>query len=86
MIQQHLVIDAHPIESLSRDDRLFFPGQRTVPKWVALLSSSFNLPADLFAQSPCALLVFKKDKFTFAVTFAYAHVYLEDSRTKPTSV
>jgi hypothetical protein len=59
-----------------------FPGQRTVPKWVALLSSSFNLPANVMAQSPCALLVFKKDRFTFAVTFAYAHVYLNDSKTE----
>jgi uncharacterized protein (TIGR04141 family) len=59
-----------------------FSGQRTPPKWGALLSPHFNLPANLFNQTPCALLIFKKSQFTFAITFAYAHVYLDDSKTE----
>jgi uncharacterized protein (TIGR04141 family) len=59
-----------------------FPGQRNVPKWVGLLKPSFALPDGLFAKSPCALLAFKKDGLIFVVTFAYAHVYLEDSKTE----
>ena len=59
-----------------------FPGQRSVPKWVGLLKPSFTLPHDLFATSPCALLVFKSDEFIFPVTFSYAHVYLDDSKTE----
>jgi uncharacterized protein (TIGR04141 family) len=59
-----------------------FHGQRTVPKWVALLKPSFTLPDNLFAQSPCAILAFKKDKSLFAITFAYAHVYLDDAITE----
>jgi uncharacterized protein (TIGR04141 family) len=51
-------------------------------KWVGLLKPSFTLPENLFVQSPCALLLFKKDKFIFAITFAYAHVYLDDSKTE----
>jgi uncharacterized protein (TIGR04141 family) len=59
-----------------------FPGQHNVPKWVGLLKTSFTMPDGLFAQSPCALLAFRKDKYIFAVTFAYAHVYLDDSKTE----
>lgn len=60
-----------------------FPGHRTVPKWVPLLRASFDLPDNLFSRSPSALLIFKKDAFVFAVTFSYAHVYLDDSMTEP---
>jgi uncharacterized protein (TIGR04141 family) len=59
-----------------------FVGQRTVPKWVGLLKPSFTLPEHLFAQSHCALLFFRKEKSIFAITFAYAHVYLNDAKTE----
>ncbi len=52
-----------------------FPGQRSDPKWVGLLKPSFTLPEILFAQSPCALLLFKKGKFIFAITFASARLH-----------
>jgi len=58
-----------------------FPGHRSVPKWVGLLKASFSLPANLFSQSPCAVLIFKKDNSIFAVSFSYGHVYLDDART-----
>jgi uncharacterized protein (TIGR04141 family) len=57
-------------------------GQPTTPKWVALLKPSFTLPGNLFAQSHCAALAFKKGESIFALTFAYAHVYLDDSKTE----
>jgi uncharacterized protein (TIGR04141 family) len=59
-----------------------FPGQPTVPKWVPLLKTAFTLPGNLFSQSPCALLLFKKDSSLFAVSFSYAHVYLDDAKTE----
>src|ERR1700720_57214 len=59
-----------------------FPGQHLVPKWIPLLKSTFANLENQFAQSPCALLLFKKDKNIFAVTFAYAHVYLDNSKTE----
>jgi uncharacterized protein (TIGR04141 family) len=59
-----------------------FPGQPTVPKWVPLLKTAFTLPGNLISQSPCALLLFKKDASLFAVSFAYAHVYLDDAKTE----
>ena len=59
-----------------------FPGQRNTPKWVPLLRTSFHLPPNLFTQSPCALLIFKKNNLIFPLTFSYAHVYLEDSQTE----
>jgi uncharacterized protein (TIGR04141 family) len=58
-----------------------FPGHRTIPKWVGLLKSSFDL-SDVFSQSPCALLIFRKDEFVFVLTFSYGHVYLDDSKTE----
>ena len=61
---------------------IVFPGHTTVPKWVPLLSDSFSLPRNLFSQSPCALLFFKKGNCIFALSFAYAHVYLDDARTE----
>jgi uncharacterized protein (TIGR04141 family) len=59
-----------------------FPGFRNIPKWVPLLQASFTLPDKLFTQSPCAVLAFKKDASIFAVTFSYAHVYLDDAKTE----
>jgi uncharacterized protein (TIGR04141 family) len=59
-----------------------FPGQRVVPKWVPLLKTTFANLENVHAQSPCALLVFKKEKDIFALTFAYAHVYLDDAKTE----
>jgi uncharacterized protein (TIGR04141 family) len=59
-----------------------FPGQRVVPKWVPLLKSTFANLENLHAQSPCAVLLFKKDESIFALTFAYAHVYLDDAKTE----
>lgn len=61
---------------------IVFPGHTTVPKWVPLLSDLFSLPRNLFSQSPCALLFFKKGNCIFALSFAYAHVYLDDARTE----
>lgn len=60
-----------------------FPGQRLVPKWIPLLKSAFANLENQFAQSPCAVLLFKRDKSIFALTFAYAHVYLDDAKTEP---
>ena len=59
-----------------------FPGHLSVPKWVPLLKELFVVPENLFPQSPCALLAFKKDGFIFALTFSYAHVYLDDAKTE----
>jgi hypothetical protein len=50
------------------DGAALFPGHRTIPQWVGLLKSSFDLP-DVFSQSPCAPLIFRKDKFVFVLTF-----------------
>lgn len=59
-----------------------FPGVPFVPSWVGLLKSSFEMPPKLFSQSPCALLTFKKGEYTFATSFSYAHVYLDDAKTE----
>jgi len=59
-----------------------FPGQITTPKWVAQLGSIFQLPANLHAQSPSAVLAFRQNKNIFAVTFGHAHVYLNDKSTE----
>ena len=59
-----------------------FPGQQITPKWVPLLKTAFTNLEALHAQAPCALLLFKKEKNIFALTFAYAHVYLDDTKTE----
>jgi uncharacterized protein (TIGR04141 family) len=59
-----------------------FPGQRVVPKWVPLLKATFANLENVHAQSPCALLLFKKEKSIFALSFAYAHVYLDHAKTE----
>ncbi len=59
-----------------------FPGFPSTPKWVPLLRAEFSIPDKLFSQSPCALVAFKKNKRIFALTFSYAHVYLDDSKTE----
>ena len=47
----------------------FFPVSAPSPKWVPLLKTAFTLPGNLISQSPCALLLFKKDSSLFAVSF-----------------
>jgi len=59
-----------------------FPGARYPPKWVELLTPTFAPPGNLFTQSPCALVAFKKGQSIFALTFAHAHVYLDDDKTE----
>lgn len=58
-----------------------FPGHPSIPRWVEQLRSAFTLP-DLFSRSPCALLAFKRKSHMFALTFSFAHVYLDDSKTE----
>lgn len=60
-----------------------FPGHRDKPKWVEYLTPTFSLPNNLFSQSPCALLAFEINRRLFAITFSYAHVYLDDRKTEP---
>jgi uncharacterized protein (TIGR04141 family) len=60
-----------------------FPGQSVPPKWVTLLKGSFPIRDYLFSQTPSALLMFKADDHIFAVSFSYAHTYLDDARTEP---
>jgi uncharacterized protein (TIGR04141 family) len=59
-----------------------FPGFRNIPKWVEQLKRTFLFPDNLFTQSPCAILAFKKGKSIFALTFSFAHVYLNDLQTE----
>ena len=59
-----------------------FPGVPSVPPWVGLLKSAFEMPRRIVAQSPCALLAFKKETFVFVISFSYAHVYLDDAKTE----
>lgn len=59
-----------------------FPGNRFEPDWVRLLRPSFTMPPKLFSQSPCALLAFKKNRLTFATSFSFAHVYIDDAKTE----
>jgi uncharacterized protein (TIGR04141 family) len=59
-----------------------FPGQPVPPKWVTLLKGSFPIRDNLFSQTPSALLMFKADDHIFAVSFSYAHVYLDDAKTE----
>ncbi|WP_439373074.1 DUF6119 family protein [Bradyrhizobium sp. DASA03120] len=59
-----------------------FPGRKQVPKWVPLLRSAFANLEDHFARSPCALLLFQRNSHIFALTFSYAHVYLDDAKTE----
>jgi len=59
-----------------------FPGRTYPPKWVQLIEKSFRLPVNLLSQSPSALVAFKEGDSIFAVTFSYAHVYLDDSKTE----
>jgi uncharacterized protein (TIGR04141 family) len=59
-----------------------FPGHPHVPKWVTLLRSTFTNLEDQHARSPCALLLFKKKGHIFALSFSYAHVYLDDAKTE----
>ena len=60
-----------------------FPGHLTVPKWVRLLAAYFLLPENIFSKSPSAVLLFRKSGSIFALTFSYAHVYVDDARTEP---
>jgi uncharacterized protein (TIGR04141 family) len=59
-----------------------FPGMAYRPKWAGMLSVNFTMPADLYTQSPCAVLVFQKKQRFFAVTFSFGHVYLDDTKTE----
>lgn len=59
-----------------------FPGQPVPPKWVGLLKSSFPIRQTLLSQTPSALLMFKAADRIFAVSFSYAHAYLDDSMTE----
>lgn len=59
-----------------------FPGQQQIPKWIPLLRSAFANLENHFVRSPCALLAFRKESHVFALTFSYAHVYLDDSKTE----
>jgi len=59
-----------------------FPGFASVPRWVGPLREAFELPDNLYAQSPCAVLVFRKGGSLYALTFSYGHVYLNDSKTE----
>ena len=59
-----------------------FPGQLLPPKWVGLLKGSFPIRENLLSQMPSALLIFKADDHIFAVSFSYAHVYLDDAKTE----
>ncbi len=59
-----------------------FPGHSSVPKWVGLLREAFDFPDDLYAQSPSAVLAFRKSGSVYAISFSYGHVYLNDSKTE----
>lgn len=59
-----------------------FPGHADPPSWVKMVKSSFAIPDQLNAQSPSAILVFKKGKNSFAMTFSFGHVYLDDAKTE----
>lgn len=59
-----------------------FPGFASVPRWVGPLRQAFALPDNLYAQSPCAVLAFRKGKSLFALTFSHGHVYLNDAKTE----
>lgn len=50
-----------------------FPGERRPPRWVAQFAKYFPTTT-LLAQSPCAILMFRKDGRVFALTFSYGHV------------
>ncbi len=59
-----------------------FPGFSYPPKGVDLLKTTFAVPDNLYSQSPCAVLAFKKDGRFFAITFSFGHVYLDDVKTE----
>jgi uncharacterized protein (TIGR04141 family) len=59
-----------------------FAGHRNVPKWVATIGAAFTPPENLFSQSACAIVAFRKEDAVFALTFGHAHVYLDDARTE----
>lgn len=59
-----------------------FPGTPTPPRWVSLIQPHFSLPRNISVQAPCALLAFKKESSIFALTFSFAHVYLDDAKTE----
>ena len=42
----------------------------------------FELRDNLYAQSPSAVLVFRKGGSLHALTFSYGHVYLNDAKTE----
>ncbi len=58
-----------------------FPSVRIRPKWLPMLQAEFGND-DVFGQSPCAVLLFKTGERSFAISFSYGHVYLDDSRTE----
>jgi uncharacterized protein (TIGR04141 family) len=57
-----------------------FPGYSSVPRWVGPLREVFELQDNLYAQSPSAVLVFRKGGSLYALTFSYGHVYLNDAK------
>jgi uncharacterized protein (TIGR04141 family) len=59
-----------------------FPSEAEPPNWVKMLSTEFQLSGNLDAQSPSAVLVFRKDGNFFAVPFAFGHVYLDERKTE----
>ena len=59
-----------------------FAGRRKPPNWAEQLKKHFPMANDLWAQSPCAILVFSRGNSIFAITFSYGHVYLDDRRTE----
>ena len=59
-----------------------FTNESKPPKWVKLVEPAFDVPKIIPGESHCAIAVFKKGESIFALTFSYAHVYLDISKTE----
>jgi uncharacterized protein (TIGR04141 family) len=58
-----------------------FPGFRDVPTWAKQLQPAFIVPGNIFSESACGILAFKKAGHIFALSLAHGHVYLNDTKT-----
>ena len=70
-------------DDFGEENALFtFQGVPVTPKWVGYLEPKFEIEEKLTSLSPCALIVFKVEGRIFALSFSYAHVYLDDTKTE----
>lgn len=78
------VPDVSQVESYGDSAKLYaFPGYSKPPDWVADIKSEFVVTKNLSSRSPCAVVMFKKSKRIFVLSYSYGHMYLDDAKLEP---